>query len=457
MNSTPAPTTGATLDVVLAAIEHDRTARGIAGAVNRLIGAGVLPVDTRLPTVRDLARRLGVSPTTVSDAWQQLAAVGAVRGRGRLGTFVSSPTGPGAPTRYRRITGGTAHFAIDLSTGTPDPALLPDLAAAVGRIGRQALTTSYLDPPVLPELEDELRRRWPFEPAELTVVDGAMDALDRVAQQVVRLGDRVVVEQPTFPPLLDLLDHLGAEVIGVPLDDQGMAVTPLRAALAERPAAVICQLRAHNPTGVSTTPGRATQLAALLADVDSLVIEDDHSGDISSCELVSIGRWLPERTVLIRSFSKSHGPDLRLAAIGGAATPVLGVANRRLLGAGWTSRILQAVCLQMLTDASTSAAVDAARATYAARRAAVCAGLDRAGVHYTGTDGINLWVAVHDERAAMLALAAQGIGVAPGEPFMAAPSDRHWIRVTVGMVPESDAADLARRLADAAQLPPTWG
>ena len=61
--------------------------------------------------------------------------------------------------------------------------------------------------------------------------------------------------------------------------------------------------------------------------------------------LVSLGRWLPERTVHIRSYSKSHGPDLRLAAVGGAGDLVTAVANRRLLGPGWSSRILQALLL----------------------------------------------------------------------------------------------------------------
>ncbi|MEI2707094.1 MAG: aminotransferase class I/II-fold pyridoxal phosphate-dependent enzyme [Ilumatobacteraceae bacterium] len=344
----------------------DRSARGIAAAVNRLVSSGRLAVGTRLPTVRELARLLGVSPTTVSEAWQTLAGVGAVEGRGRLGTFVCQPTGPGAPTRYRRVTEGPGHFSLDLSTGTPDRDLLPDLAAAIGLLGERSFTSSYLDPAVLPALEEHLRATWPFSPQAITVVDGAMDALDRLAQQVVRLGDRVVVEQPTFPPLLDLLDHLGAEIVGVPMDAEGMLPGPFAEALALDPAAVICQLRAHNPTGITTSARRAKALAGALARSRATIIEDDHSGDIATGTLVSLGRWLPERTVHIRSFSKSHGPDLRLAAIGGAEGPVRAVANRRLLGAGWTSRILQAVLLTMLTDPVTVQAVRHARDTYAA-------------------------------------------------------------------------------------------
>lgn len=440
----------------------DRSARGIAAAVNRLVSSGRLAVGTRLPTVRELARLLGVSPTTVSEAWQTLAGVGAVEGRGRLGTFVCQPTGPGAPTRYRRVTEGPGHFSLDLSTGTPDRDLLPDLAAAIGLLGERSFTSSYLDPAVLPALEEHLRATWPFSPQAITVVDGAMDALDRLAQQVVRLGDRVVVEQPTFPPLLDLLDHLGAEIVGVPMDAEGMLPGPFAEALALDPAAVICQLRAHNPTGITTSARRAKALAGALARSRATIIEDDHSGDIATGTLVSLGRWLPERTVHIRSFSKSHGPDLRLAAIGGAEGPVRAVANRRLLGAGWTSRILQAVLLTMLTDPVTVQAVRHARDTYAARRAAVCEVLDRSGVSYTGDDGINLWVAVVNERAAMLTLAALGIGVAPGEPFMVGSLDpgeadgRAWVRVTVGQIPDASLTAVATALSTASSVPPTW-
>jgi DNA-binding transcriptional MocR family regulator len=434
----------------LEAIIDDRSAKGIAAAIGRLISTGDLAPGYRLPTVRELSRSLGVSPTTVSEAWQSLAKVGAIDARGRQGTFVRQPTGPGSPRRYRRITEGPGHFALDLSSGTPDPALLPDLGPVIARVSRQSLTSSYLDRPVLPALDERLRASWPFPPDDLTVVDGAMDALDRIAEVVVRLGDRVVVEHPMFPPLLDLLEQLGAEVVGIDLDDEGMVVDQLQAALAGDPVAVFLQPRAHNPTGVTMSARRAKALAQALADSRAIVVEDDHSGDIASGPLVSLGRWLPERTVHIRSYSKSHGPDLRLAAVGGAGEVVRAVANRRLLGPGWSSRILQAVLLEMLDHEPTLASVAAARIEYARRRATVAGVLAERGVPVTGTDGINLWMEASDERSALLTLAAQGIGAAPGEPFMVRP-DRPHLRVTVGLVGD-DTDRLAEQLADAAAL-----
>lgn len=412
----------------------DRSAKGIAASVSRLITGGTLGVDARLPTVRSLAAALAVSPTTVSEAWQVLADAGAINPRGRLGTFVLGPPTPLAPKRYRSITEHAGEYVMDLSTGTPDPELLPDLAGAFGAVVRTTRTTSYLDDAVLPALADVLHEIWPFPPAALTVVDGAMDALDRLATSLVRLGDRVIVENPTFPPLLDLLEQLGAEVIGVPVDAEGIEPDALRRALAADPSVLITMPRAHNPLGVSTTAERAAELAEVLAGSEVFVIEDDHAGDISRAPLASLGVHLPDRTILIRSYSKSHGPDLRLAAIGGAAEPIRQVAQRRILGPGWSSRLLQAVLAELLVDPVTMAAVSAAGARYAERRAAMSRELQQRGVQVTGTDGINLWVAVPDERSAQLGLAARGIGVAPGTPFMVEPRDGDHLRVTIATV-----------------------
>jgi DNA-binding transcriptional MocR family regulator len=440
-------------------VEHieDRSARGIAAAVSRLITNGGLPPGARLPTVRDLARQLGISPTTVSEAWRLLAAVGAIDAHGRRGTFVVDAPRPRGPRRYRRVTEGPGHFPLDLSTGTPDPALLPDLGPILARVARQTLTTSYLDDPVIPALDEALRGRWPFPPEALTVVDGAMDALDRITSIVVRLGDRVMVEHPCFPPLLDLLEQVGADTIGLPMDDQGIVAESMEAALEQRPVALYLQPRAQNPTGVSMTPVRARQLAALLRPTNVVVIEDDHAGAIAASELVSLGRHLPERTVHVESYSKSHGPDLRLAAVGGAGEVIAGVANRRLLGPGWSSRLLQCVLVEMLDDPATVDVVERARTTYAERRKHLVAALDGRDIASAGTDGINLWVEVRDEQSALLTLASRGVGAAPGAPFMVSGSPAHsdHLRLTCGLVP-GNYDELADLVAAAASGPAVW-
>lgn len=434
--------------------EHglDRSARGLAGTIGRLVANGTLPPGTPLPTVRALSRALGASPTTVSAAWQRLVRAGVVETRGRNGTVVADVVRTAAARRYRVVVEMGANAALDLSTGTPDPLLLPDLASALARVSGHVLTTTYQDHPVLPELEELLRDRWPFEPHAVTVVDGALDAIDRITTSRVRFGDRVLVERSCFPPVLDLLDLLGAEPVPLDVDEHGVVPESLAAALDWQPVLWHLQPRAQNPTGVSTTPTRARQLAAVLrahpAGARVLVVEDDHSGDISWSPPVSLGRFLPDQVVHVLSFSKSHGPDLRLAAVGGAGDVVEQLAVRRMLGPGWSSRLLQAVLVELLRSPEACDRVEHARETYRVRRDRVVAELAARGVPTSGVDGINLWVPAADERTALVALAGQGIAVAPGSPFGANGVDDHHVRVTVGLVREGHAA-VAEQLAAA--------
>jgi DNA-binding transcriptional MocR family regulator len=443
------------LQLIAGAID-DRTARGVAAAVSRLVRTGELPAGARLPTVRSVARELGISPTTVSEAWRSLASAGAIQTRGRSGTFVLPPNPLRQHLRYARLTASPATLPHDLSTGVPDHDLLPDLAPALRRIGDTRLTTSYLEEPVLPRLETVLRDRWPYPPGRLTVVDGALDALDRTIGALVRLGDRVLVENPGFPPVLDLLAAVGAVPVPVSLDPYGIEPASLSTALDRTPVALILQPRAQNPTGVSMTTGRAAELAAtLLAHPlgrSVAVVEDDHAGDIARTPPVSLGESLPDQVVRIHSFSKSHGPDLRLAAIGGPAALVSSIADRRLLGPGWSSRVLQAVLLDLLTDPATVRSVADARHEYARRRTLLCAALAARGVSAPAPDGINLWLPVRDQQRAILSLAAHGIAVAPGTPFEVRPSGGDHVRVTVGLVRDG-FEELAELLAGAAGGP----
>jgi len=424
------------------------TARGLADAVGRAVGEGALAPGARLPPIRQVATFLQLSPTTVSAAWQLLRRAGTIRTDGRRGTIVA-PSRADGPGRYRAALRGHSRYPLDLSTGVPDPALLPDLS---GIPVLSAGPRSYLDEPVLPELGALLRSTWPHPPDRLAIFDGAMDAIDQIASGLLRLGDRAVVENPCFPPLLDLLETLGVRAVPVETDAFGALPSSLAEALAERPAAVFLQPRALNPTGASWSGSRAESLAAVLAPIDAYVVEDDSAADVAASPLRSLGRLLPARTLHVRSFSKSHGPDLRLAAVSGPATVLDPILERRLLGQGWTSRILQDLLLRLLTLPGPVAAVRRAREEYARRRSLVVAGLHRAGVDLPPGDGLNIWLPVRDEPAAVLTLATHGIAAAAGAAFTVGPGAPH-LRVTTGLI-TADHAGIAAVLAEAAAVPP---
>ncbi len=436
------------LDVLWQRLESP-TAKGLATAVSRSVGSGALPDGTRLPPIRMVADYLGLSPTTVSSAWALLNRSGTIHTDGRRGTHVATrsalPSAMG-PKRYRRALGRRTPFALDLSTGVPDAALLPELVTVLGQVGALPSTGSYLDDPVLPELAELLRASWPFDADRIAVFDGAMDALDQVLGSVLRFRDRVVVEHPGFPPLLDLLEALDVEVVGVPMDDEGLDPLALAAALAEPVAAVILQPRAQNPTGASMTQRRAMALAAVLADSEAVILEDDSAGAIANSPLVSLGQWLPGRTVHVRSFSKSHGPDLRISAVGGPAAVLDAVLERRLLGQGWTSRILQRLLYALLTTPRTIEQVDHAREEYARRRRAAVRALAREGIEIDGVDGINIWLPVADEAGALVHLASHGIGASAGAPFAVLPSTVGHLRLTTGLVGSGTPDDAGNRV-----------
>jgi DNA-binding transcriptional MocR family regulator len=430
---------------------EERSARGLAKALGQAVRSGTLEPGTRLPPIRSVAKELGLAPATVHSAWAILARSGVVHTDGRRGTTVTDLYS--GSIRYSRALEHRRMFAWELSTGTPDLALLPDLASALAGQTPSVLSSGYLDAPDVSELIDHLRTVWPFEAQALMIVDGAMDAMELATRTHVRFGDRVVVEDPCFPMLIDGLEAAGAEVIGVKVDQEGMLAKPLAEALARPAAAVYLQPRAQNPTGVSLSPARARQLASVIGTSAVVIVEDDSAGDIATTPAISLGAWLPEQTLHIRSFSKSHGPDLRLAAISGPTDMIQEMTARRRLGQGWTSRLLQRILLHLLTDLQTTEAIARARATYRCRRAALVQALAARGIRVGGCDGFNIWVPVASETGALVYLASRGIGAAAGAPFTLSDNQGQHIRVTISSVDKA-YQKLAAILAEAATAAP---
>jgi len=427
----------------------DPSADGIARGIGALITNDSLHPGTRLPTVRELADALNVSPTTVGDAWQILRRHRVIDTEGRRGSFVREVSRRPS-VRYWRVPATGETIKIDLGSGVPDARLLPDPLTTMRSLKKTPSVTSYLEQPVLAELEQVLTQRWPFVPGRITVLNGAMDALDRLIQATVQVGDKVGISDPGFPPLFDMLDIAGAQSLALPLDEQGLDPTSVERAVAGGMSLLIVQPRAHNPTGISMTATRRNELARILADRPILVLEDDHSGSVSNAELHSLGSVIPEQVIHVRSFSKSHGPDFRIAAVGGASDPISLVEQRRMLGPSWTSRLLQEILAAMLTSPEIGASIEKAASVYASRRARMVEELGGHGIEVGGTHGLNIWVPVQDEATAVPMLSAHGIGVARGRPFRLIPDENHFIRVTTSAL-DSDIPETTDRLAEAAK------
>jgi DNA-binding transcriptional MocR family regulator len=431
----------------LAAQIERRTMQGIAVDTAALIRAGAIPVGTQLPPVRDLAEALGVSPATVSGAWKQLRTYRLVSGAGRTGIWVCGDQGAQRPARFESIGNFGENIVAELSMALPDPALAPALGPALIHATHTEGLNSYKRDQITAVLRDAVLPRWPFVPEALVATNGGFEAVYLALQTVVLPGAPVAVEDPTAVRILDILDKLGAHRIPVRCDADGPEPASLAAALSQRPVAFLYQPRTHSVTGVGVGTARFDELAALLKDNETIIVEDDGLGDIAGRPPASLGERFPDRTVHIRSFSKSFGPDLRLAVLSAPAKIADGIQAYRNFGAGWTSRILQAAAAFLLTDAGTETQLALARETYRQRRHALVLALSRHGVTLPAPDsrdGLCVWVPVESERFALVTLAARGIAVHPGDRFYQ--NIVPHIRVGTGL-PISNVDDVAKAIA----------
>ena len=407
-----------------------------------------MPPATKLPPVRELAAALEVSPATVAAAYRALRQRGfVVADRGR-GTSVA----PLPPVRVQPVAELPAGVR-DLASGNPDPALLPALGEVLARL--DPAHRLYGLPAKLPELEARARADFAADgiDGDVAVTGGALDAIERALQTELRAGDRVVVEDPSWPRIADLVHALGFALEPVPVDERGLVPDALGDGLRRGARAVIATPRGQNPTGAAADPERGSELRAVLArHRDVLVLEDDYVARVVGAPYVPLhdadGRW-----AVIRSLSKVLGPDLRVAVVAGDPLTISRIEGRQRLGPGWVSHVLQQVAALLLRDRATARLLARAEKTYAERRAALVSALAERGVEAAGDSGLGVWVPLADEAAAVRELLVAGWAVAPGERyrFRSAPG----IRVTTAALEPGEAERLAEAIAALGRAPGT--
>jgi DNA-binding transcriptional MocR family regulator len=420
------------------------SAAELVADIETAVARGALSPGQRLPSVRRLAADVGLSPVTVAAGLAELRRRGVVLTEQRRGTRI----GEGPPIGASRTPLPVPYGARDLSRGNPDPALLPDLASALARL--RLPVRLYGEPAVLPELAALARRGLQADaiPGEsLCVVSGALDGIERVLEVHLRPGDRVAVENPGYAALFDLLRARGLSLEAVAVDERGMLPADLQAALARGATAAIITPRGQNPTGAALDAGRARELRAVLADAPrTLLIEDDHLGQLASTELHTTVGGL-ERWAATRSVAKAMGPDLRVAILAGDPLTLARVQGRQQCGPGWVSHILQSLVLSLWSDSGAQALIRRASATYAERRELFLRCLGDLGVPGVGASGLNVWIPVDDETGVVGALLQRGWVVAAGAPYRLVGSSPA-VRVTISTLCEPDTGRLAADLAD---------
>ncbi len=171
------------------------------------------------------------------------------------------------------------------------------------------------------------------------------------------------------------------------------------------------------------TPTAAAEIAAVLRRYPSVgVIEDDHAGPVAGVPVFPAAAGLP-RWVILRSVSKSLGPDLRLAVLAGDEVTVARVAGRQALGTGWVSYQLQELVADLWADPSVARALRTAAEVYTSRRDALRSALQGHGITASGRSGFTCWVPVSDEDGVAAALARGGDPPRPPREGMARGGD----------------------------------
>ncbi|HEY1292624.1 MAG TPA: aminotransferase class I/II-fold pyridoxal phosphate-dependent enzyme [Chloroflexota bacterium] len=424
------------------------TAREIAASLEAAVRQNRLAPGAPLPSVRQLAAGLGVSPPTVAAALADLRRRGVIVTHARRRSIVS----PRPPVSTSQAEPSPPPHTYDLARGNPDARLLPDVAPFLSRLS--PATRLYGDEPVDPRLVTLARAEFAeagVEANHICLASGALDGVERALGAHLSPGDRVIVEDPGYFAVFDLLRAMSLEPVPVPIDARGFQPDALATALRAGAEAMVLTPRAQNPTGAALDAKRAEALRYVLRVApDLLVLEDDHQGPIAGVagHTLTSGR---ARWAVVRSVAKSLGPDLRLAFIAGDAETIARIEGRLALGPGWVSHLLQGLVVEMLGDESVRALLKNAQWTYAYRRGAVVDALDIRGVSAMGKSGFNVWVEVPDEAGVVSRLLQAGWAVAPGARYRL--NSPPAIRVTTACLPGALASFFAEACVDAMHPP----
>jgi DNA-binding transcriptional MocR family regulator len=415
------------------------TAVNIARSIEQAVASGRAAAGDPLPPIRGLASHLGVALATVAAAYRILQDRGITVADGRRGTRIR-PTAPSVLPRFDLPRG-----VRNLSEGNPDRALLPNVQRVVRSLAvkQRLYGEEFRDRPVIALARRQFRSDG-VPVKEVAVVSGALDGIERVLRERLRPGDRVLVEDPCFSGILDLLASMGLVAVPVPIDDEG----PLPDALPRQAAAMIVTPRAQNPTGAAITKRRARQLRSILRSrPDLLIIEDDHAGPVAGVPYVTLVERDRKHWAVVRSVSKYFGPDIRVAMMAGDAATIAAVERRQATGMRWVSHILQDIVAALWRDRSLAVA----EKTYTKRRGALLRALEKHGIEAHGRSGLNVWIPVAEETSVVQAMMRRGWAVKAGERYRLQSGPA--IRVTIAALTEarafaSDLADMLQRRAD---------
>ncbi len=384
----------------------------LADALRAAAAGGVLRPGDRLPSTRELATALRVSRTVTSAAYDQLLAEGWAGGRRGVGTFVlgAVPSAAAVPAP-RQGDGAPAAPLLELRAGSPCLEVLDRGAwrrawRAAGDRSPDLRPDDAGDPAFRAAVAEHLLRHRGLVAGagDVLATAGTSTAVAEIAR-VLPPGSRVAVEDPGYARAVGALRDAGAEVVPVPVDDDGLVVEALPAGL----AAVYCTPAHQFPTGRRMSAARRLDLVARARAEGWWVLEDDYDGELrfDVAPLPLLAALGPDVVVHLGTSSKILSPTLGVGWLV-APAPLRGaLLGRRAATGVRPARAGQRVLAALAGSGDLARHLRRLRREMAGRRDRVRAAVAAAGCRADGDPaGAHVLVPLADVAAEVAVLAA---------------------------------------------------
>lgn len=446
------------------------------GAIRAKIAGRALGAGDRLPAIRILATTMGVSPSTVVEAYDRLAAEGLIRARRGSGFYVSPTVMPPLalaevePRRDRAVDPfWVSRQSLDADATVPKPGCgwlppnwMPEatLRRAVRALARAdaGLLTDYGSARGALALRRHLLARLTEDAIEasidqLMLTGSGTQATDLVCRFLLRPGDTVLVDDPCYFNFRALLRAHQVKIVSVPYTPSGPDVARFEAILASaRPRLYITNSALHNPTGATLSLPTAHRLLTAAAAYDMTIIEDDIFGDFElerSPRLAALDGLT--RVIRIGSFSKTLSASVRCGYIAARADWIEHLVDLQVASSfGGPSPVATEIIAKVLAGGSYRKHMDELRQRLTRTRRDVARKLQTLGVEpwLTPRGGFFLWcrlTAGQDATAVARAALEEDVVLAPGNVFSVSQTASHFMRFNVAQMSDPRTWDVMRR------------
>lgn len=452
------------IEAVESGLRTGRTA-AVAEEVRRRIATRSLQPGEKLPSIRGTAARMGVSPSTVAEAYDRLVAEGLIRSRPGSGFTVAGSLPLALAEVEPRADRAVDPFwvsrqSLDGGPGTVRPGCgwmpadwMPNAAIRRALRGlsrsQDALLADYGATRGSLPLRGLLVRRFAGEGLEIgadriLLTTSGTQAIDLVCRLLLQPGDTVLLDDPCYFNFQALLRAHRVTIVGVPMTPAGPDLTLFEKALADhRPRLYVTNSAIHNPTGATLSPPAAHRILTLAGAHGTTIVEDDIFGDFeqeASPRLAVLDGLAG--VVRIGSFSKTLSASIRCGYVAARADWIEGLIDLQVAtNFGGPSPVAAGIVEAVLADGSYRKHLLALRPRLARRRREVAAQLRRIGIEswIEPRGGFYLWCRLPDGHdAAELARYAlqEKIVLAPGNVFSAAQTAAGWMRFNVTQMAE---------------------